>query len=829
MKINVLILFFLAIVDVVVLLLKLSDNTIYAQTTTTTATATTVPSNTTVTEPFCVGPLCPSLQNLSWTESPKAPAPSFSIPDNFATPMLWAAGPVSIMAMLFGGSPVNGLYSTSALAVVEFSLCYRDLVDQPLRFPESAWPGFTVGREQGQHIRGALVANMTMQVSLVVVLFAIGAVIATLQTAVKKRRRAQFSRHQMMNSISIRGGGATNSNNNNAMSAMMSPMMAKNAMNGNTSNNINNNNNSMSGNSNNIEDEQLSEQSLFDQVSAAVWYPGSYILVSSIFLEGIVASIIRLFVIGPDAIDVVLSILGCIVVSQIMVVAWTVVSRSFHGAGPVRFCSAYVRVDKKYHESAVTRFLRSKTAATFLLGNYLWCAKKGTEDSRRNVLPALARPAGLLVLPFRARNPEESGVIALATRYFFVECCFAFVFAVCRGIFEPCEVNIWIISGVSLLSTLTLIRVRPFNIPFYNTTAVWSNGAVTASAVCIALYHSPWATTAGEEAKLAGEVIAMMAALGGGLPFILYLIRVVLFWSVNAELCPVGLQEDEIAAGGRSSARSGVGAGASSDDFEFSFANTQPGGKENQNEELPNISNNNNNANSSPRNLRHQMVDDGSRSSPKIGATSPSPGPHAGSAISPSSASLSSSPSGKNASSGSNSNKPSLEDDLELEAILSSEKQPVNWPLRRANDLKLPPLPRADYIDDGNLFVRKSEKRDERPSIFSPEGQMERERLKQRRPKLPELDLDDVILPIPTPTQSIGGLKNAAGSSPSGSGGGSFASASRNSSSSNANASTRPRQQQQQSPSPSFGRIASSLPSDVPKQGTSPLMEPYVI
>ena len=369
------------------------------------------------------------------------------------------------------------------------------------------------------------------------------------------------------------------------------------------------------------------------------------------------ASIVRLYVMDADAVDVVLSIIGALSVIQFMIVAWTSVSSSFHGAGPVRFCAGYVRVPKQYHEASVTQILRSTTAATFMLGNYIWCAKKDTEDSKNNALPAPARPGGLLVLPFRARNPEESGVIALATRYFFVECCFAFAIAIARGILEPCAAMIWVISFLGLVSTLLLIRVRPFNIPFYNTTAVWTNLCVTAAALSIAAFSSGWATT---KAQLAGEVLCLMAALGGILPIVLWLIKSVLFWMVEAEMYPVGLLEEHEAA------------------------------------ELA-----------------------------EAGGT-------AGSATA------------------------GLEEDLELEAFLSSSKQPVNWPLRRAGELKLAPLPRFGFTDD-DLFVRRSKDK-AKPSIFSPEGQAHRERLKAARPaQLPQFD-ERIPLDIPAfapPTHSI--------------------------------------------------------------------------
>ena len=714
------------LVAVVALGLTCSACVINAQASTTTAppatTTTTTATNRTTAAPRVNVTLDP---NATF-----APRPSLLIPDSIATPMLWAAGPVSILAMLFGGAPVNGLYSTTALAVVEFSVCFRDFTDDNLRFPESAWPGFTVGRPAGQHVRGALVANVTVLVSLVLSLFAVGAVIATLKSAVHKSRLNKLSRKRGLQPGA--GGGGGGGGGAGADGGGLSPLALQQQQ------------------LHDADDHAELEQSLFDRVSIAVWYPGSYILVASIFLEGIVASIIRLFIIGPDVLDVVLSVIGLVVVSQVIVVAWTVVSKSFHGSGPVRFCACYVRVDRDYHESSITQFLRSKTAATFLLGNYLWCAKKGTEDSRNNALPGSARPAGLLVLPFRARNAEESGVVAVATRYFFVESCFSFVLAVCRGVLEPCEAMIWVIAAVSMLSTLLLIRVRPFNIPFQNTVSVWTNGSITASALCIAVYHSGWA---GEDVKLAGEVIAMMAALGGALPFFLYLLRSSLFWLVGGDLYPIGLGEDDITGGD-------VGGGA--------------------------------------------------------GATAAASG--------------------------------NLEDDLELEAMLSNAKQPVNWPLRRAQDLKLVPLVRSEFDgDDSNLFVKRVDDRARvKPSIFSMEGAAERERLRARRPKLTGLDEGEVIAPIPlgttpaspqgpSPQQQLSSSGRAA--SPALVPLSSFV------------PSLQQQQQQQQLSSPSGGgsRTASSmiagsplagaerpvmgagLPAGAPSMGASPLMEKYVL
>ena len=136
----------------------------------------------------------------------------------------------------------------------------------------------------------------------------IGVVIATLSTAVKKRRSSRRARQRGMNSVLIQATV-------------------------------------------DVDEDDDSASSLFERVSVAVWYPGSYILVASIFLEGIVASIVRLFVIGVDVLDVVLAIIGVVVITQIQYRAWESVSKCFHGAGPVRFCACYVRVTKKYHES----------------------------------------------------------------------------------------------------------------------------------------------------------------------------------------------------------------------------------------------------------------------------------------------------------------------------------------------------------------------------------------------------------------------------------------------------------------------------------------------
>ena len=125
------------------------------------------------------------------------PLRTLALPASIAGAMLWAAGPVSIIAMLFAGSPVNGLYSTSALAVIEFSGCYVDIYNEPLEFPESAWPGFGVGRHRGQHIRGALVANVAVMMSVLVTLFVVGVVLAKIKEryhTIKRRRQTQRAR-----------------------------------------------------------------------------------------------------------------------------------------------------------------------------------------------------------------------------------------------------------------------------------------------------------------------------------------------------------------------------------------------------------------------------------------------------------------------------------------------------------------------------------------------------------------------------------------------------------------------------------------------------------
>jgi hypothetical protein len=184
--------------------------------------------------------------------------------------------------------------------------------------------------------------------------------------------------------------------------------------------------------------------------------------------------------------------------------------------------------------------------------------------------------------------------------------------------------------------------VRPFNIPMFNTTAVWTNAAIAGAAFCIALYHNG---IAGENTRMAGEIMAMTAALGGAFPLMLFGIRTFLLWTVSADVAPIGLQ-DEGSLGGK----------ADEDD-------------DDRNAEL---------------NASLSGLD---RSKGGGAGSSPNKGKNPG---------------------GGKGGKKSIDEMDEFEmADTFAKKQPVNWPLRPADEIKLTPLPTMEVTDD-NLFVRRN-------------------------------------------------------------------------------------------------------------------------